>query len=93
MNLEITRNELGVRLMGALFGSLCAMDASKGPHRVQVKVQLLKEVCSLTHGARQACQTFRQVSVVLIFGLGHVLRVWVVIHFLGDQRQRQAVAH
>ena len=86
MNLEITRNELGARLWGALFGSLRAMDASKGPHRVQVKVQLLKEVCGLTHGAREACQTFRQVSVVLVFGLGHVLRMGMAVHFLGDRK-------
>ena len=59
------------------------MDASKRPHRVQIKVQLLKEVCGLTHSAREACQTFRQVSVVLVFGLGHVLRVWMAVHNLG----------
>ena len=57
------------------------MNTSKGPHRVQIKVQLLKEVGGLTHGAREACQTLRQVSVVLVFGLGHVLRVGMAVHF------------
>ena len=55
-------------------------------------MQLLKEVGGLTHGARETCQTFRQVSVVLVFGLGHVLCMRVAVHFLGDRKQVTAPA-
>jgi len=54
MNLEITRDEFRMRFW-EWFGSLRAMDASEGPHGIQVKVQLLKEVCRLTDGMRETC--------------------------------------
>ncbi len=57
MNLMVYNNNL--RMRERSWGSLCAVNASKRPHRVQVKVQLLEEACGLAHGTREACKTFR----------------------------------
>ncbi len=59
MNLMVYNNNLRVRMFWGSWSSLCAVNTSKSPHRVQVKVQLLEEACSLAHGAREACKTFR----------------------------------
>lgn len=72
MNLMIANNQYQRQkaISGLLWiGSLCAMGACQRLHRVQVKMQLLEEARSLAHGAREAHQTLRQVSIVPVFGL------------------------
>jgi hypothetical protein len=64
------RNKKYSSILGQIgTSSLCAVNAGKRPHRVQVKMQLFEQACSLAHGAREACQTLRQMGVVPVFGL------------------------